>query len=229
MKESNKDSLLAWEQNAEFWDNYMGEESNYFHCKLVRPYTEKLLEVQQGDFILDIACGNGNFSERIAKQGAKVIAFDYSSKMIELSIKRRAGVLDSVDFQVCDATNYEELINLKQENLFDKAVANMAIMDISDIEPLFKAVSELLCSKGIFVFSTHHPAFTYPNKDYFTLCMEKGVAIEGQPVLQNYYHRPIEEIFNLAFKYGFILDGFHEVSYKKKKKPIIMIIRLKKS
>lgn len=66
----------------------MGDESNYFHCDIVRPNVEKLLEINKNDLVLDIACGNGNFSERMAKQGATVVAFDYSSKMIELAIKR---------------------------------------------------------------------------------------------------------------------------------------------
>lgn len=220
--------LLAWNTNSEYWDNYMGSESNFFHCDLVRPYTEKLLDIQPNDFVLDIACGNGNFSERIVKQKGKVVAFDYSPNMIELAQKRRINFLDHINFQVCDATNFDEMIALKQNKPFDKAVANMAIMDIEDIGPLFKAVYEMLCDNGIFVFSIHHPCFTYPNNDYFTNCVDKGVAIEGQPMLQNYYHRSMSEILNLSLQHGFVLDGFQEVPLKNQKTPIIIIIRLRK-
>ena len=34
--------LSAWEGNAEFWDNKMGDASNDFHRNLVRPHTEEL-------------------------------------------------------------------------------------------------------------------------------------------------------------------------------------------
>jgi len=61
----------------------MGDDSNYFHCNLVRPNTEMLLNIKEGDFVLDIACGNGNFSQRLAQKGARVVAFDFSSKMID--------------------------------------------------------------------------------------------------------------------------------------------------
>ncbi len=229
MKDTNIESLNAWETNAEFWDNQMGDESNSFHREIVRPHTEELLDIKIDDFVLDIACGNGNFSKRLAEQGAKVVAFDYSSKMIELAKIRRADILDKVIFKVCDATEYNQLINLRQKNPFTKAVANMAIMDISDIEPLFQAVFDMLCENGIFVFATHHPCFTYPDKDYFTSCVYKGVAIEGQPVLQSYYHRSIQDIFHLAFSCGFILDGFYEVPFQDEETPIIMIVRLKKT
>ena len=223
-----RNGLLAWEKNAEFWDECMGDESNFFHCDIVRPGVEKLLDIKKGDFVLDIACGNGNFSARIAQQGVSVVAFDYSPKMIELAKKRREEYFDYIDFMVCDATNYNQLIELKRDKPFNKAVANMAIMDIEDIDPLFKAVSDVLCDNGIFVFATHHPCFTYPQSDYFTSSIDKGVAIEGQPLLQNYYHRSIGKIFNIAFKNGFVLDGFFEVPFEGDKTPIVMIVRLRK-
>lgn len=228
LKDTNMESLNAWETNAQFWDNKMGDDSNRFHCEVVRPHTEELLDIKTDDLVLDIACGNGNFSKRLVEQGAKVIAFDYSPKMIELAKTRRVDILDNVNFNVCDATDYNQLMKLRQNKPFTKAVANMAIMDISDIEPLFKAVYNMLCEKGIFVFATHHPCFSYPNDDYFTPCVHKGVAIEGQPVLQNYYHRSMQDIFHVAFSCGFILDGFYEVPFQGEKTPVIMIVRLKK-
>ncbi len=220
--------IEAWEKNAIFWDEQMGDNSNFFHCDIVRPNVEKLLNINENDLVLDIACGNGNFSQRMAKQGAKVIAFDYSAKMIELALKRRNDVLHKVDFKVCDATDYNAMLKLKQERPFTKAVSNMAIMDISALKPLFKAVYNMLDTNGSFVFATHHPCFTYENEDYFTSCINKGVAIEGQPVLQNYYHRSISDILNLAFSIGFVLNGFCETPFDKEKTPIIMTIRLQK-
>lgn len=220
--------LTAWEANAVFWDERMGDESNDFHRDLVRPHTEELLALQPGDLVLDIACGNGNFSKRLAEHGARVIAFDYSAKMIELAKQRRASVLDRVDFHVCDATDYAQLLALRPDRPFDKAVANMAIMDISDIEPLFKALQLMLSVGGSFVFATHHPCFTYPGDDYLASQVHQGEAIVGQPVMQNYYHRSMQEIFNTAFSHGFVLDGFYEVPFPEQKIPIIMIIRLQK-
>ena len=228
MIETNPESKDAWDTNAEFWDTFMGDESNSFHRDIVRPHTEELLNITKGDVVLDIACGNGNYSERLALNGAEVVAFDYSSHMVELAKKRRVTTKDRVEFNLCDATNYDQLIALANGRKFDKAVANMAIMDISNIEPLFEALSIILKSGGVFVFSTHHPCFSAPNKEYLTEQMHKGVAIEGQPVLQNYYHRPMQQILNLAFQKGFYLDGFYEVPFEGELEPIIMVIRIHK-
>lgn len=226
MKNTNKENLQAWEANADYWDKKMGNDSNYFHCCLVRPNTEKLLNIKEGDFILDIACGNGNFSQRLAQKGAKVVAFDFSSKLIEHAKRRRADVLDKVEFLVCDATDYNQLMKLKRTEPYNKAVSNMAIMDIADIEPLFEAVYRLLSDDGIFVFSTHHPCFTHPEGKYLTECIHKGEALRGQPVLQNYYHRPLQNILGLAFMKGFVLDAFLEVADDNPEFPILITVRL---
>ena len=140
MNESSKESLVAWEANADFWDAKMGDESNRTHREMVRPKTELLLNIQPNDFVLDIACGNGNFAKRLAECGAKVVAFDYSEKMVENAKNRQAAYQACIDFHVCDATNYDEMMKLRKERPYNKVVSNMAVMDITDIKPMFQAV-----------------------------------------------------------------------------------------
>ena len=57
-----EESKKIWEENAQFWDNAMGDESNEFHREVVRPKVTELLSPNPADYILDIACGNGNYS-----------------------------------------------------------------------------------------------------------------------------------------------------------------------
>ena len=44
-----------WEENAQFWDNAMGDESNEFHREVVRPKVTELLSPNPADYILDIS------------------------------------------------------------------------------------------------------------------------------------------------------------------------------
>ncbi|MDV0444162.1 class I SAM-dependent methyltransferase [Methanorbis rubei] len=228
MNNTTDESLLAWEANADYWDEKMGDNSNAFHRELVRPYTEKLLEIKSGDFVLDIACGTGNFTQRIVELGARAVAFDYSPKMIAHAKRRRSHILHNAEFVVCDATDSAQLSQLKRKNCFTKAVSNMAVMDIADINPLFFGVYELLCRNGIFVFTTHHPCFTYPHGQYLSSCIHKDTAIAGQPVLQNYYHRSLQEILGSAFAAGFVMDALHETADDDPEIPRIITIRLRK-
>lgn len=248
------ESKKRWETNADFWDERMGEHSNRFHREIVRPSTELLLDVNEGEKILDIACGNGNFSKRLAELGARVTAFDYSANLIENAKKRCASYLDKIEFKVKDATNYNELVELGCES-FDKAVANMALMDIADINPLFNAVYSMLKPNGIFVFSIMHPCFQSPKMrkitetedigskvetrsaiqifNYITPQCYEGNAIKGQPVPQLYYHRSLSEILEQSFNAGFVVSGIKEPVFSADKSewmeiPPVIIIRLQK-
>lgn len=226
---STEESKKIWDKNAQFWDNAMGDESNEFHRQVVRPKVTELLSPKSTDYILDIACGNGNYSAYLAQTGASIIAFDYSIKMIELAKKRQSKYSNQIEFCVADATDKESLLSLKRNRSFTKAVSNMAIMDITNIEPLFMAVYELLDEDGIFVFATQHPCFVTLTEKYMTPHSYYGIAIEGQPKEQIYYHRSLQDIFNLCFKTGFVIDGFYEECFKNEKEfPMVMIVRAKK-
>ena len=224
-----EESKKIWEENAQFWDNAMGDESNEFHREVVRPKVTELLSPNPADYILDIACDNGNYSSYLAQRGASVVAFDYSKKMIELAKRRQSQYAKQIEFCVADATDRKSILELKRNRAFTKAVSNMAIIDITDIEPLLMAVYELLQESGIFVFATQHPCFVTLTEKYMTPHSYYDIAIEGQPKEQIYYHRSIQDIFNLCFRAGFVIDGFYEECFKTNKEiPMVMIVRLKK-
>src|SRR5215216_4479467 len=80
--ELNDEVLECWNTNAVFWDSNMGE-GNAFHLQLVGPAVERLLAIRSGERVIDIACGNGQFSRRLGELGATVRAFDIAPGMIE--------------------------------------------------------------------------------------------------------------------------------------------------
>ena len=225
MQYSKEESKAIWNQNAEFWDCAMGDESNDFHREVVRPKVTELLNPDPTDYILDIACGNGNYSAYLAEKAVSVLAFDYSEKMVELAKKRQKRYADHIEFCVADATNETSLMALKRNKPFTKAVSNMAVMDITDIKPLFTSVYKLLEDNGVFVFATQHPCFVTLTEKYMTPHSYYDIAIEGQPQKQCYYHRSLQDIFNLCFDTGFVIDGFYEECYFNKEIPDIIIVR----
>src|SRR5439155_3740449 len=110
-------SRAIWDQNAPVWDEYMGE-GRSFQRELIGPVTERLLALQPGERILDIACGNGAFSRRMAALGAQVVASDFSPKFIERARARTVENADRITYHVVDATNGAQLLALG-EGSFD--------------------------------------------------------------------------------------------------------------
>jgi SAM-dependent methyltransferase len=185
-----------------------------------------------GQHILDIACGNGLTSRRLAALGAKVIAFDFAENLIEKA-KARENPNSHIEYRIIDATNEGQLISLG-EGQFDSALSNMALFDMADIETLFRTLPRLLKPNGIFVFSLTHPCFNNSSSvhvmeefddgqiktvysvkisRYMTPYHAQGLALRNQPKPQMYFERPLQYYLNLGFQNGFVLDGFEERAF----------------
>jgi 2-polyprenyl-3-methyl-5-hydroxy-6-metoxy-1,4-benzoquinol methylase len=128
---------------------------------LIFPAIERLLELQPGELVLDCACGNGSFSRRMARAGAKVVAFDFSAKFLDRAKSRTVELADRIEYRLVDPTDEDQLRQLGKGR-FDAAVCNMALMDMVVIEPLIAGLSQLLKANGRFVFSVLHPCFNNP-------------------------------------------------------------------
>jgi len=234
MKPTPEEVRQPWEDNARWWDEYF-KEGNRFQRELIGPATEQLLDVMPGETILDIACGNGAFSRRLATLGATVRAFDFSETFIECARDRTVENEDRIRYSVLDATDRDGLLGLG-EAAFDAAVCTMAIMDMNDIAPLAETLPRLLKPGGRFVFSILHPCFNNnacrmtleeETKDgrlvvtpavkvvrYATAFASLGIGIRGQPTSQYYFHRPLDELLNTFFRHGFAVDGFEEPCFQ---------------
>jgi len=225
------ESRNIWDTNAEAWDKKIGSGGGW-QTTLIAPTIERMLNIQSGETVLDIACGNGQFSRRLADLGAKVVASDFSPKLIELAKGRSSEYAERIAYHVVDATDEAQLLALSGENQqqFDAAVCNNALMDMPAIEPLFRAVAKLLKPNGRFVFSIMHPCFNglsitmqpelpdyakYPSYSikvsrYLSWEVSKGTAIREQPLEQFYWHRPLHVLLNSAFSSGLVMDRLEE-------------------
>ncbi len=229
----NREVQAIWNQNADFWDEKMGE-GNQSQKLLTGPASERLLDLHPEEWVLEIACGNGAFARRMAQLGARVIASDFSEKLLEHARARSVEFGDRVEYRLIDATAEDQLLALGIRR-FDAAVCTMALMDMATIEPLMSALSQLLKPGGRFVFSVTHPCFnttgstlmveeedrkgqlitTYSVKvsKYLGLGTTKGLAIVGQPAPQYYFNRPLSMLLNTCFRAGFVLDGIEEPAF----------------
>ncbi len=224
------DVQSRWDTNATFWDGKMGE-GNQFHRILIEPATLRLLDLKPNERVLEIACGNGQFARKMTSLGAQVLATDFSPAMIERARAHREPFNDRVDYRVLDATDADAL-NALSTHAFDAVISNMAIMDMAEIDPLFRAFPHLLKPQGRFVFTTQHPCFnnsgmrlTVEEEDrsgeiietralkltwYLTPSTDVGIGIFGQPVPHYYFHRPLHVLFGAAFAAGLVMDGMEE-------------------
>jgi SAM-dependent methyltransferase len=227
----NDEVKNIWNANADFWDGRMGEGGNSFHRTLIEPTQLRLLGIEPGHRVLDIACGNGQFARRLAGLGANVTAIDFAERFIEIARSRGS---QHIDYRVVDVTRTDELAQLAGHD-FDAVVCTMAMMDMADLSALASHLPSILKAGGIFVFSVLHPCFNsgevvlvhelddlggevksrYGVKvsSYLVERTGLGVGMVGQPKPQYYFHRPVSTILRPFFAAGFVLDAFEEPSF----------------
>lgn len=234
MQQANAETRTAWEANAAYWDARMGDAGNDFVNHLIWPAVTRLLAIQSGDRILDIACGNGLYARRLAALGATVVAFDFAQSMIDHAAQYTPEHASHITYHTLDATDESALLGLGIGQ-FDGALCNMALMDMAEIEPLLRALARLLKPNGRFVFAISHPCFnqaravhmaemedkegeivtTYSIKvrGYLTPSIAHGLAIPGQPQTQLYFDRPLHALLGAGFAAGFVVDALEERAF----------------
>jgi ubiquinone/menaquinone biosynthesis C-methylase UbiE len=96
--------------------------------------------------ILDVACGTGNVSELLSKEGFEVVGMDISPWMIEVAQTKKGGV----DYHV------QDIADLDLGRTFDLAVSLFDSLNyVTDPDQLargIKRVAEHLVEGGIFIF-----------------------------------------------------------------------------
>ena len=228
----HEETRNIWNQNAAFWDDKM-RDGNDFQRILVGPSSERLLNLQPGENVLEIACGNGVFARHMAQLGVSVVATDFSAQFLERAQARTTEHTNRITYRLVDATSEDEIVALGLQR-FDAAVCNMAIMDMSEIDPLMRGIRQVVKPGGRFVFSLMHPCFNNTS----TLCAEeidnngdltitysvrvakylhqthqKGLGMIGQPAAHYYFHRPLHVLFDACFHAGLVMDGLEEPAF----------------
>jgi len=234
LSDSHEFTKRAWNANARVWDDRMGTEGNDFFKQLQYPFILDYLGVKNGQFpspmkILDVSCGNGVLSRKLAALGAEVIGIDFSEALIQLA-ENYPDRPSNLQYYITDVTEQDQLTPW-MDGSFDAVVCNMALFDISDIEPLIMSIPKILRSGGIFIFSILHPSFNnsstikmleeidegelkhkYSLKidKYLSIYERKGVALREQQAPQIYFNRPLQYYLKLCFEQGFKMDRFDE-------------------
>lgn len=107
----------------------------------------------QESYLLDIGCGTGLDAVRMAERGHRVLATDWSPRMVERTHGRAAGT--RVSDRVRTATiGAHELARIEGSSIFDGVYSNLGPLNcLSDLAPVSRECSRLVKAGGRLVFT----------------------------------------------------------------------------
>jgi len=98
--------------------------------------------------ILDIGCGNGEYSIPLAKRTMKVYAIDISDKMLkEIQARAESENIRNIETMNADAKNPHF-----KDGSFDVVFSYSTLYHIDDLDQTFKEIRRVLKKDGMFIF-----------------------------------------------------------------------------
>jgi len=205
------------------WNPQTYSQNARFVSDLGEPLLQ-LLDPRANERILDLGCGDGALTEKIAAHGSLVIGVDASAAQV-LAAQQRGLLVAVMDGQ-----------QLSFKPRFDAVFTNAALHWMREPAKVIEGVANCLKPGGRFVFSIPHPCFNtngstlLAERDdyagtgkvtfgvrvnrYLSLTPERGLAAASQPSPHYYFHRPLSSLLRSCFAAGFFLDGLEEPAFE---------------
>jgi len=162
---SQEEAIRGWNAAGEEFASRFERHEEFFHKYMINPAILDLVGAVEGKTVLDVACGEGHFSRKLAelaKGNIQITGIDASETLIEIAKQRNKAFSTCITFQVGDASRMDQV----PSKTFDIAICNMALMFIKRYEDTIQEVARALKPRGIFIFSLLHPCFLTPGSDW---------------------------------------------------------------
>ena len=172
------------------WDAGLYDEKHSFVWKLAAGVLE-LLDAKAGERILDLGCGTGHLTAKIAEAGAHVVGVDRSPEMIRQAKEK----YPSLRFEVMDGRE------IALDGNFDAVFSNATLHWIKEPERVISGIKKLLRPGGRFVAEFGGKG----NTGELLKAIQQAWAKSGLagPAPQPWYYPSLAEYAGLLEQYGF--------------------------
>lgn len=134
---------------ASEYDNWYNEKRGKFIDQLETDLVFGLIKVHEGMKILDIGCGTGNFSIKLAKMGCHITGIDVSEKMLLIAGEKASEQNINIDFINMDAKKLKFA-----DNEFDLVISMAAIEFIDDMPSVMDEIFRVVKTGGQVLIGT---------------------------------------------------------------------------
>jgi len=141
--------MIVFDKEAAAYDSWYETKLGQFVDEVETGCAFSLLFLEKGKRVLDIGCGTGNFSLKLAKRGYRVVGIDVSEEMLAIAEKRAAADGMDIKFIVMDAHHLDF-----DDESFD-CVFSMAVFEfLEDSEKVLEEMFRVTKSGGTVIMGT---------------------------------------------------------------------------
>lgn len=133
--------MKVFDDVANFYDSWYESKIGAFADQVQTQLAFSLFKPKKGMHILDVGCGTGNFSLKLARMGLQVTGIDISGNMLKVAENKAKAEGFKIDFFNMDANNMKF-----EDNSFD-GVFSMAVIEFirepeSTLKEMFRVVKK---------------------------------------------------------------------------------------
>ncbi len=145
----------TWGPHAQWYDTMVHKKDSYQQT-VILPSLLRIVSPQKGQKILDLACGQGFFSNAFAQAGASVVGADIAPELVALA---REHSPSAITYHVCPAHKLPF-----EADSFDVITIVLAIQNIKEASETIAECARVLRPHGRLVMVLNHPCFRIPQK-----------------------------------------------------------------
>jgi len=156
---TDDEAAAGWNDGATAFDTFVESGADFYRLQVHGPALLNACGPVQDAHVLDLGCGQGFFSRRLAERRAQVVGIDFSRDLIDIARTREAREPRGIEYLLLSATAAGDTFGPAS---FDLVAACMSIQDMADIPRVFRSANFVLRPSGRFAFSVPHPATEMP-------------------------------------------------------------------
>jgi SAM-dependent methyltransferase len=152
------DVAAAWNRNAARWSDDVRAGHDLYRDVFTLPAFSAFMPNIAGRDAIDLGCGEGSNTRRLADLGGRMTGVDISDEMIARAREEERREPRGIRYETCSFSRLAPFADAS----FDSAISTMALMDGPDFALAMREAWRVLRREGMLCFSILHPCFVTP-------------------------------------------------------------------
>lgn len=218
VKCSRREIASEWDTVARVRDEQIRGGTDVSYNLVLLPEVLRMAKTVPHSIIVDVGCGTGVLTERLARLGSEVVGVDLSRESIAIarSSRKRPPNVEYVSVSI-------EQFAARRLGYCDLAVANMVLQDAPYLKEFCKALVKVVRPIGHVAITLTHPWFWpeywgYDRAPWFRYDREVAISAPFRishaqsPVgMLTHFHRPLAKYFDIFASTGLRIVEFREL------------------